>query len=166
MTTRTLWAAAAVAALALLPACSDSSSDTTTTDTTATSTSTSTTTTTTTATTAAAAPVDAAVLQESVDVFFDPAASTDDRVAVVEDGDEHRTELDQFTGVLAGYPLTGTVGEVTVVDDDTVTANTEVAGPHGGAPMPLQFSRTDDGRWVLDDDAACSILEMGRITCS
>ena len=163
MTTRTLWTAAAVAALALLPACSDSSSDTDTTDTTAT---TATSTSTTTATTAAAAPVDAAVLQQSVDVCFDPAASTDDRVAVVEDGDEHRTELDQFTGVLAGYPLTGTVGEVTVVDDDTVTADTEVAGPHGGAPMPLQFSLTDDGRWVLDDDAACSILEMGRITCS
>jgi len=162
VTTRTLLAAAAVAAVALLPACSDSSSDTTTTDSTATSA----TTTATTTTATAAAPVDAAVLQQPVDVFFDPAASTDDRVAVVEDGDEHRAELDQFTGVLAGYPLTGTVGEVTVVDDDTVTATTEVAGPHGGAPMPLHFSRTDDGRWVLDDDDACSILEMGRITCA
>ncbi len=130
------------------------------------STATSASTTTTTTAAAAAAPVDAAVLQQSVDVFFDPAASTDDRVAVVEDGTEHRAELEQFTGVLAGYPLTGTVGEVTVVDDDTVTATTEVAGPHGGAPMPLQFSRTDDGAWVLDDDAACSILEMGRITCA
>lgn len=165
MTTRTLWATAAVAALALLPACSDSTSDSDTTTADAAST-TSTITATTTTTTAAAAPVDAATLQESVDVFFDPAATPADRAAVVEDGTEHLPELEQFTGVLAGYPLTGTVGEVTVVDDDTVTASTEVAGPHGGAPMPLQFSRTDDGRWVLDDDAACSILEMGRITCS
>lgn len=165
MTTRTLWAAVAVAALALLPACSDAVSDSDTTPADAASTITTTTTATATATTGTP-PVDAAALQESVDVFFDPAATSEDRAAVVEDGTEHLPELEQFTGVLAGYPLTGTVGEVTTVDDDTVTATTEVAGPHGGAPMPLQFSRTDDGRWVLDDDAACSILEMGRITCS
>ncbi len=162
MTTRTLWATAAVAALALLPACSDAASDSDTTPADAASTISTTTATATTGT----PPVDAAALQESVDVFFDPAATPEDRAAVVEDGTEHLPELEQFTGVLAGYPLSGTVGEVTVVDDDTVSADTEVAGPHGGAPVTLRFSRVDDGRWVLDDDDACSVLEMGRITCS
>jgi len=152
-----------VAALALLPACSDAASDSDSTPAEAASTTTATITAT---ASTGTPPVDAATLQESVDVFFDPAATPEDRAAVVEDGTEHLPELEQFTGVLAGYPLTGTVGEVTVVEDDTVTATTEVAGPHGGAPMPLQFSRTDDGRWVLDDDAACTVLEMGRITCA
>lgn len=161
MSTRTLRAAAAVAALALLTACSDSTSES---DTAGTTTTTVSTTTTTTAA-SAAAPVTAADLQTQVDVFFDPAVTADTRATVVEDGTEHLVVLEQFTGVLAGYPLTGTVGEVTVVDDDTVTATTEVGGPHGGAPMPLQFTRTDAGGWVLADDSACSILEMGRLSC-
>ncbi len=72
--------------------------------------------------------------------------------------------LDRFTGVLAGYPLTGTVGEITTVDADTVTATTEVAGPHGGAPMPLTFEQID-GTWVIADESACSILAMGTLSC-
>ena len=73
--------------------------------------------------------------------------------------------LEQFNGVLVGYPLTGTVGEVTAVDEDTVTATTEVAGPHGGAPMPLTFEQVD-GQWVIADDSVCSIFDMGRLPCS
>lgn len=163
MNTRTVCAvAASVAALALVPACSsDDAADDTTTTTTAGETAA---TTTTAADAGAEADVTAAELQSRMDVFFDPASTVDEKAAVVENGAEHTAVLEQFNGVLAGYPLTATVGDVTAVDDTTVTATTEVGGPHGGAPMPLTFTEVD-GTWVLATDSTCSILEMGHLSC-
>lgn len=151
--------AAALAAAAALTGCSSDDPDTT-----AGTTTDAPTTTTTTSGVAAPAAVTVEQLQSQVDVFFDPAATTEERAAVVENGTDRLPVLEQFTGVLAGYPLTGTVGEITTVDADTVTATTEVAGPHGGAPMPLTFEDID-GNWVIADDSACSILSMGRLSC-
>ncbi|MGN5240255.1 nuclear transport factor 2 family protein [Rhodococcus sp. SJ-3] len=167
MNTRTFWAAAAtVVAVALLPACS-SDSDTTT-DTSAATTTSAEATTSAAATTSTAAageaPVTAETLQAQMDVFFDPAAPVEDKAAVIENGDSRTDVLTQFNGVLAGYPLTATVGDITAVDDTTVTATTEVGGPHGGAPMPLTFTEVD-GTWVLADASVCSILAMGQLTC-
>lgn len=153
-------AAVAVAALAALTGCS--SDDTT--DAAATTTDGATTTTATTTTPPADAAVTPDQLQASIDVFFDPAVDAQQRADVVENGADRIALLEQFTGVLAGYPLTGTVGEITVVDADTVTATTDVAGPHGGAPMPLTFEQID-GTWVIADESACSVLAMGRLTC-
>ena len=97
---RTLCAATALAALTAVTGCSsDDAGD----DTAATTSAT-----TTTRTTVTAA-VTVEQLQEQIDVFFDPAATTEDRAAVVENGAARTAVLDQFTGVLAGYPLTGTV---------------------------------------------------------
>ncbi|MFD6674360.1 nuclear transport factor 2 family protein [Rhodococcus zopfii] len=114
---------------------------------------------------AATAPVTADVLQQQVTIFFDPAAPVEAKAAVLEHGSERTAVLEQFNGVLAGYPLTGTVGEVTPVDDDTVTASTQIAGPHGGAPMPLTFEQVD-GRWIIVGDSICPILEMGHLPCN
>ena len=162
MTIRKLAAVAATAAaLTALTACSSSSSD----DDSAAETTTSAATTTTTSAAAAEAPVTAEVLQQQLNTFFDPAAPVDAKAAVVEHGADRTAVLEQFNGVLVGYPLTGTVGEVTAVDEDTVTATTEVAGPHGGAPMPLTFEQVD-GQWVIADDSVCSIFDMGRLPCS
>ncbi|WP_068163782.1 hypothetical protein [Rhodococcus phenolicus] len=163
MTIRTLaTVAATAAALAALTACGSSSDDSagdgaTTESATASAPGTT--------SAAAAAPVTADVLQQQVTIFFDPAATVDAKAAVVENGTERTAVLEQFNGVLAGYPLTGTVGAVTAVDDDTVTASTEVAGPHGGAPMPLTFEQVD-GQWVIADDSVCSIFEMGHLPCT
>jgi len=159
--TRTVWAAAAaVVALAVVPACSSDDSA----DDTAATTTTSDTTTNATTTTAAAAAATAADLQPQLDVFFDPTSTVDAKAAVVENGADLTAVLEQFNGVLAGYPLTATVGDVTGVDADTVTATTDVAGPHGGAPMDLTFTDVD-GTWVLATDSTCSILEMGHLSC-
>ncbi|MCD2098623.1 nuclear transport factor 2 family protein [Rhodococcus rhodochrous] len=153
---RTLCAATAIAALTALTGCSsDDAGDDTATTTSAT---------TTTSTTVTAA-VTVEQLQEQIDVFFDPTATTEQRAAVVENGSGVLTVLDQFGGVLHGYPLTGTVGEITTVDADTVTATTEVDGPHGGAPLPLTFEQVD-GTWVIADESACSVLSMGQLSCN
>ncbi|MFD6856923.1 nuclear transport factor 2 family protein [Rhodococcus sp. NPDC060090] len=161
MNTRTLWAAAAtVLAVTVLPACSSDNDTTTETSTT-------------TPTSADAldaptgtvdAPVTAPDLQTQMDVFFDPAAPVDAKVTVIENGEARTAVLTQFNDILTGYPLTATVGEVTGVDDTTVTAVTEVDGPHGGAPLTLTFTEVDD-TWLLADDSTCSLLELGRLTC-
>ncbi len=160
MNTRTLWAAAAtVLAVTVLPACSSDSDPTTDASTTTAETTSAAETTGT-----AAAPVDAAELQAPMDVFFDPAAPVDAKIAVIENGEARTAVITQFNEVLTGYPLTATIGEVTGVDDTTVTAVTDISGPHGGAPLTLTFTEVDDA-WLLADDSTCSILEMGRLTC-
>jgi len=54
---------------------------------------------------------------------------------------------------------------VTVVDDDTVSADADIAGPHGGAAVPVTFDH-DNGTWVLSDDSTCLIFGLGRIACT
>lgn len=119
---------------------------------------------TTSATTAAAAAAPTAeVLQKQLTTFFDPAVPVAEKTTVIENGEQRTATLEQFNGVLAGYPLTSTVGEVTA-EGDTVTATTEIGGPHGGAPVPVTFTQVN-GEWVISDASTCQIFEMGRLSC-
>ncbi|SEK96535.1 hypothetical protein [Rhodococcus maanshanensis] len=113
---------------------------------------------------AAAATPTAAELQATLVTFFDPAVGTTEKVALVEDGNSQAAVLEQFNGVLRGYPLTAEVTKVTAVDEDTVSATTTIAGPHGGAASEVVFDQID-GKWVISEDAACTIFSMGKLTC-
>lgn len=152
-------AGALVAALGMTACSSDDASDTAATTTASTTAASATTTA---AGTDATVPT-AEVLQEKLTVFFDPAATVEEKAAVIENGDQRAGLLGQFNGVLAGYPLTATVNEVSV-DGDTVTATTQIAGPHGGAPVPVAFV-DDAGAWVITDASTCEIFGMGRVSC-
>jgi hypothetical protein len=113
---------------------------------------------------AAAATPSAAELQATLTTFFDPAVAPTEKVALVEDGTSQAAVLEQFNGVLQGYPLTAEVTKVTAVDEDTVSATTTIAGPHGGAASEVVFDQVD-GKWVISEDAACTIFSMGKLTC-
>lgn len=113
------------------------------------------------ASTAAAPAVD--VLQQQLTTFFDPAVPVAEKAAVIEQGAQRTPQLEQFNGVLTGYPLTAKVGEVTA-EDATVTAVTEIAGPHGGAPVPVTFAQVSD-TWVISDASTCELFGMGRVSC-
>lgn len=156
---KSLVAAGALAAALGMTACSSDDSS----DTAVTTTTTAVATTTTTATGGDAAAPTAEILQETLTVFFDPAATVEQKAAVIENGDQRAGLLGQFNGVLAGYPLTATVNEVSV-DGDTVTATTQIAGPHGGAPVPVAFV-DNAGAWVITDASTCEIFGMGRVSC-
>ncbi|MFI6430868.1 nuclear transport factor 2 family protein [Rhodococcus oryzae] len=106
----------------------------------------------------------AAELQATLVTFFDPAVGTTEKAALVEDGTSQAAVLEQFNGVLQGYPLTAEVTKVTAVDDDTISATTTIAGPHGGAASEVVFDQVD-GKWVISEDAACTIFSMGKLTC-
>ncbi|MET4612690.1 hypothetical protein ABIC28_003683 [Rhodococcus sp. PvR044] len=142
---------------------SDDSSSASDTSTSAASTSTGTSASASAAAAAAAAP-SAAELQATLVTFFDPAVGTTEKAALVEDGTSQAAVLEQFNGVLQGYPLTAEVTKVTAVDDDTVSATTTIAGPHGGAASEVVFDQVD-GKWVISEDAACTIFSMGKLTC-
>ncbi|HEY5858309.1 MAG TPA: nuclear transport factor 2 family protein [Aldersonia sp.] len=113
----------------------------------------------------AAAEPSAQDLQDQLTRLFDPAVPATEKQALIEDGAGRAALLEQFNGILAGYPLTASVTAVTVVDDDTVSANADIAGPHGGAPVPVTFDN-DNGTWVLSDDSTCLIFGLGRIACT
>ncbi|MFD4466848.1 nuclear transport factor 2 family protein [Rhodococcus sp. NPDC058505] len=115
-------------------------------------------------TAAAAAAPGAETLNATLATFFDPAVPAADKVVLIEDGEKQAAVLEQFNGVLQGYPLTADVTKVVAVDDDTVTATTTIAGPHGGAPVEVTFDE-HDGAWIISDDAVCTILGMGQLTC-
>nr|WP_169310488.1 nuclear transport factor 2 family protein [Rhodococcus oryzae] len=136
---------------------SDDSSSASDTSTSAASTSTS-------ASAAAAATPSAAELQATIVTFFDPAVGATEKIALIEDGNAQAAVLEQFNGVLQGYPLTAEVTKVTPVDEDTVSATTTIAGPHGGAPTEVVFDQVD-GKWVISEDAVCTIFSMGKLTC-
>ncbi|MFC9516975.1 nuclear transport factor 2 family protein [Nocardiaceae bacterium NPDC056970] len=148
-----------VAALGMTACSSDDSSDTATSTTSAAASAT---------TTAASGSGTAApateVLQEELTTFFDPATTVEQKTAVIENGTARTATLEQFNGVLAGYPLTATINEV-AVDGDTVVATTQIAGPHGGAPVPVTFVQKD-GKWLISDASTCEIFGMGRLSCS
>ncbi|MFC4604529.1 nuclear transport factor 2 family protein [Rhodococcus kronopolitis] len=103
-------------------------------------------------------------LNATLVTFFDPAVPTADKVAVIVNGEKQAAVLEQFNGVLKGYPLTTEVTAVTPVDADTVKATATITGPHGGAPTDLTFDQVD-GKWVISDTAVCTIFSMGRLTC-
>lgn len=159
MTTRTRWAAAAVAATALtaLPACATG-------DSTGAGGSSTAVQSTAAPSTAAPSAASAAELDAVLATFFDPAVPAADKTVIVENGAARAALLEQFNGVLAGYPLTADVDTVESVDGDTVTATVQVTGPHGGAPMPMTFER-EDGTWHLADESTCQVLVMGSLTC-
>ncbi|TQF68394.1 nuclear transport factor 2 family protein [Rhodococcus spelaei] len=113
---------------------------------------------------ATAAAPSAEVLGATLTTFFDPAVAVPEKVAVVQDGAKQTAVLEQFNGVLKGYPLTAQVTKVTPVDADTVTATTTITGPHGGAPVEVNFDQVD-GKWVVSQDAVCTIFSMGKLTC-
>lgn len=148
-----------VAALGMTACSSDDSSGTTSSSTTAAASAT-----TTTASGSTVAAPSTEVLQEELTTFFDPTAPVEQKTAVIENGDQRADVIAQLNGVLAGYPLTATVGEV-AVEGDTVVATTQIAGPHGGAPVPVTFVQKD-GKWLISDASTCEILGMGRLSCS
>ncbi|MGO4201611.1 nuclear transport factor 2 family protein [Rhodococcus sp. TAF43] len=113
---------------------------------------------------ASAAAPSTEVLQAQLTTFFDPNAAATAKAAVVENGEQRAALLEQLNGVLAGYPLTAEVKEVTV-EGGTATAVTQIAGPHGGAPVPVTFTQKD-GAWVISDASTCEILGMGKVSCS
>lgn len=151
---------AAAAALVAVGVASCSSDDSSTADST-------TTVSATTEAAAAEAPADvpsADALNATLVTFFDPAVPAADKAALIVAGEKQAPLLDQFNGVLKGYPLTTAVTAVAPVDADTVKATATVTGPHGGAPTDLTFDQVD-GKWVISESAVCTVFSMGRLTC-
>jgi len=115
-------------------------------------------------TSAASAAPSTEELQAQLTTLFDPAVPAADKEGAIEQGTQRAALVEQFNGVIAGYPLTAKVTEVKT-DNGTVTAVTDIAGPHGGAPVPVTFTQVN-GKWVITDASTCELFGMGRVICS
>lgn len=113
---------------------------------------------------AAAAAPDAATLQAVVEGIGDPSVPTADKADLIEDGTNREPVIEQFNGVLVNYPLTFAVLDVAAEDETTATAQVQVEGPHGGAPVPLTFI-DQDGDWKLAGASFCTLAAMGQVAC-
>lgn len=113
---------------------------------------------------AAGSAPDEATLLAVVEGIGDPNLPTAQKVDLIQDGTDREAVIEQFNGVLANYPLTFGVSDVAAVDPTTATAQVDVAGPHGGAPIPFTFVE-QDGTWKLADPSFCALAAMGQVAC-
>ncbi|WP_066913326.1 hypothetical protein [Millisia brevis] len=113
---------------------------------------------------AAAGAPDEATLLAVVEGIGDPNLPTAQKVDLVQDGTDREAVIEAFNAVLANYPLTFGVSDVVEVDPTTATAQVDVAGPHGGAPIPFTFVE-QDGSWKLADPSFCALAAMGQVAC-
>lgn len=95
----------------------------------------------------------------------DPAVSTDDKAALIVNGESRRDNIEQMNGQLANYgTLTYDVANV-ATSGDTATADVTITSPHGTAPaFPVTFEKVD-GEWLISDNSGCLLLGFAQAPC-
>ncbi|MEV0361809.1 nuclear transport factor 2 family protein [Nocardia fusca] len=106
-------------------------------------------------------------LQSNLEQITNPDVPVDEKVKLIDDGENRRGLLEQLNAALQTYRgITFQVGEVTV-DGETATGLTTITSPSGQSapPMPLTWKH-DDGTWRLSDASACVLFGFAQIPCS
>ncbi|WP_040772022.1 hypothetical protein [Rhodococcus rhodnii] len=103
-------------------------------------------------------------LQDQLTLLADPAQPIDAKVAVVENGEERRPNLEAMTAAMTNYQVGFEVTDVQA-EGDTATADVAVESPHGtAAPTPWTWVEAD-GEWKVSDESTCALLGMARAGC-
>jgi hypothetical protein len=104
---------------------------------------------------------------EAVATVFDSSVAFDDKVALIEEGESHRTDHEAYVG--AAERVGGITVEPTDVaaDGDTATVTYRVlfAGTEAYADLSMDVTRVDDA-WVVPSDAFCGFLASARTPCA
>lgn len=106
-------------------------------------------------------------LQAGLEQITNPDVPVDEKVKLIDDGENRRDILEKLNAALQTYRGIGyQVGEVTV-DGDTATGQTTITSPSGQSapPMPLTWEY-DDGTWKLSDASACVLFGFAQLPCS
>ncbi|WP_063126354.1 nuclear transport factor 2 family protein [Nocardia fusca] len=106
-------------------------------------------------------------LQSNLEQITNPDVPVDEKVKLIDDGENRRGLLEQLNAALQTYRgITFQVGEVTV-DGETATGLTTITSPSGQSapPMPLTWEH-EDGTWRLSDASACVLFGFAQIPCS
>lgn len=114
----------------------------------------------------AAAPT-AESLQSNLEQITNPDVPVDEKVKLIEDGENRRAILDKLNAALQTYRgIAYQVGEITV-DGDTATGKTTITSPSGQSapPMPMTWEH-EDGTWKLSDSSACVLFGFAQIPCA
>ncbi|MGW1738453.1 nuclear transport factor 2 family protein [Nocardia sp. NPDC001965] len=106
-------------------------------------------------------------LQSNLEQITNPDVPVDEKVKLIDDGENRRDLLEKLNAALQTYRgITFQVGEITV-DGDTATGQTTITSPSGqSAPaMPMTWEH-EDGTWKLSDASACVLFGFAQIPCS
>lgn len=106
-------------------------------------------------------------LQSTLEQITNPDVPVDEKVKLIDDGENRRDILEKLNAALQSYRgITYQVGEVTV-DGDTATGQTTITSPSGQSapPMPMTWEY-DDGSWKLSDAGACVLFGFAQLPCS
>ncbi|MFI2230586.1 hypothetical protein [Nocardia testacea] len=106
-------------------------------------------------------------LQSTLEQITNPDVPVDEKVKLIDDGENRRGLLEQLNAALQTYRgITFQVGEITV-DGETATGQTTITSPSGQSapPMPLTWEHDDD-TWKLSDASACVLFGFAQIPCS
>ncbi|MET8649785.1 nuclear transport factor 2 family protein [Nocardia aurea] len=159
-------AAAAIAVTVGLTGCGSDDDSGSATGTTATASTTTTASATTGSGQAAGATPSVEELQTTLAILSDPAKTTQDKVAIVVDGEKRATNIESMTKALAGYGTLKFVVSDVKVTGDTATAQVVISSPNGDAPpMPLTWQQVG-GKWKLSDASACVLLGFAQAPCT
>ncbi|MEV3962859.1 hypothetical protein AB0M34_18480 [Nocardia sp. NPDC050193] len=106
-------------------------------------------------------------LQSTLEQITNPDVPVDEKVKLIDDGENRRDILEKLNAALQTYRgITYQVGEVTV-DGETATGQTTITSPSGQSapPMPMTWEH-DDGTWKLSDASACVLFGFAQLPCT
>lgn len=106
-------------------------------------------------------------LQSNLEQITNPDVPVDEKVKLIDDGENRRDLLEQLNAALQTYRgISYQVGEITV-DGDTATGQTTITSPTGHSAPPTALTwEYNDGTWRLSDKSACVLFGFAQIPCT
>ncbi|NLE82679.1 MAG: hypothetical protein GX610_24515 [Rhodococcus sp.] len=103
-------------------------------------------------------------LRATLDALADPQTPVDEKVTLVEKGDERRPNIETMTNAMEHYQVGFEVTNVRL-DGTTATADVAVTSPHGAAGATPWTWEHVDGTWKVSDESTCGLLGMATAPC-
>lgn len=103
-------------------------------------------------------------LRATLDALVDPQTPVDEKVALVEKGDERRPNIETMTNAMENYRVGFEVTNVRI-EGTTATADVAITGPHGAASATPWTWEHLDGTWKVSDESTCGLLSMATAPC-
>ncbi|RJO68194.1 hypothetical protein D5S18_32665 [Nocardia panacis] len=103
-------------------------------------------------------------LRANLSLIADPTKPTADKVAAIVNGDKRTANIEAMNAGLAHYALSFAVSDIKTEGARTA-AKVDITSPHGTAPVPMTWERTE-GKWKLSDASACTMFGFAKAPCT
>ncbi|MFD4367475.1 hypothetical protein [Rhodococcus sp. NPDC058521] len=103
-------------------------------------------------------------LTATLDALVDPQKPVDEKITLIENGDERRPNVEAMTNAMQNYPVGFEVTNVQT-EGEVATADVAITGPHGAASATPWTWENVDGTWKVSDESTCGLLGMAMAPC-